>query len=169
MKTHAYPRKCVASDLARAGAGLAICAAPLVFADAPLPWLTVILAALAAVFAVSAARALLLARTRVEWDDTGVRSRALRRRRLPWHALNRLKLAYYSTRRDRGAGWLQLSLAGDSARMTFDSRLDDFEALVGHAARAARSNGVPLDAATRYNLQVLGIAAAEPDAMEARR
>ncbi len=168
MRTRAYPLTCVASDLTRASAGFAICATPLILADTLLPGLTVILALLAAVFTLFAGRALLLAGTRVEWDHAGVQSRALRHHWLPWKELRRFKLAYYSTRRDRSGGWLQLSLGGNTGRMTFDSRLDDFEVLVGEAARAARSNAVPLDAATRYNLRVLGIAVDAIDLAEAR-
>ena len=57
---------------------------------------------------------------------------------IPWAELDRMKLAYYSTRRDRKS---RLDAAASSAPVgapaAIDSRLDGFEQLVRHAAIAA--------------------------------
>jgi hypothetical protein len=83
--------------------------------------------------------------------------RGLRRRAIAWAELDRLKLAYYSTRRDRRAGWMQLELAGGSARVTLDSRIDGFDLLVRRAAEAAAVRGIALSEATVANLDSLGV------------
>jgi hypothetical protein len=68
-----------------------------------------------------------------------------------------LKLAYYSTRRDRRDGWMQLELRAGASTIRFDSRIDGFNQLVERAALAAAARGVELSAATAGNLEALGI------------
>jgi hypothetical protein len=68
-----------------------------------------------------------------------------------------MKLAYYSTRRDRKSGWMQLKLAAGRSRLSLDSRLDGFERLVRHAALAAAGRDLELSEATAANLHALGI------------
>ena len=95
--------------------------------------------------------------TILEVGETGLRAVGLRRVTIPWAALDRMKLAYYSTRRDRKAGWMQLQLGAGPARLTIDSRLDGFEQLVRHATIAAASRNLDLSEATAANLQALHI------------
>ena len=49
-----------------------------------------------------------------------------------------MKLAYYSTRRDRKSGWMQLELGAGGARVRLDSRIAGFDRLVRRAARGGR-------------------------------
>jgi hypothetical protein len=70
-----------------------------------------------------------------------------------------MKLAYYSTRRDRKSGWMQLQLGAGRARMSLDSRLDGFEQVARQAADIASERGLALSDATAANLQALGIRA----------
>ena len=58
-----------------------------------------------------------------------------------WVGSTRIKLAYYSTRRDRRDGWMQLELRAGSSRIRLDSRIDGFAQLVGRAAQAAAACG----------------------------
>ncbi len=48
-----------------------------------------------------------------------------------------MKLAYYSTRRDRRDGWMQLELRAGASTIRLDSRIDGFAELVERAALAA--------------------------------
>jgi HEAT repeat protein len=68
-----------------------------------------------------------------------------------------MKLAYYSTRRDRKSGWMQLELGAGRARLSLDSRLDGFDRLVRYAAIAAAERGLQPSEATAANLQAMGI------------
>ena len=82
------------------------------------------------------------------------------RRRLPWHELRRLKLAYYAPRRARQDGWLQLTLRGAAGSpIRVDSTLDGFEEVLRRASAAATANHLSLDPTTEANLAALGIAA----------
>ena len=73
-------------------------------------------------------------------------------RRIHWSALSDLSLAYYTTRRDQQAGWLELKLVADSRTIKVDSRLSGFNHLLQHALRAAHDNHLELSPATRMNL-----------------
>jgi hypothetical protein len=74
-----------------------------------------------------------------------------------WSKLDRMKLAYYSTRRDGGSGWMQLKLGAGWSTLRIDSRVEGFSELVIASAKAAEMRGLPLDPATSANLQALGI------------
>ena len=68
-----------------------------------------------------------------------------------------MTLAYYSTRRDRRDGWMQLELRSGRKKVRLDSRIEGFAELVGKSASAARSRGLTLNAATLANLAALGV------------
>jgi len=78
-------------------------------------------------------------------------------RRIAWSELSGLKLSYYSTRRDRREGWMQLVVQGPGDKLRFDSRLENFAHLAAHAARAASARNLPLSASTVSNLDALGV------------
>ena len=92
----------------------------------------------------------------------------LRRTSIAWGELDRMTLAYYSTRRDRRDGWMQLELRSGWTKVRLDSRIDGFAELVDKSARAARSRGLTLNGATLANLAALGVSLqAEPSVREA--
>ena len=80
---------------------------------------------------------------------------------MEWGRLDRLKLSYFSTKRDRSDGWMQLSVGSTGGRQVkVDSSLDGFHDIVERAARAAEAGGVGLSEATRANLRSMGISVA---------
>jgi hypothetical protein len=122
-----------------------------------------VLGGCAVIFTIFGVRTALRHRTRLEMTATELRAqRGVRRRTIAWSQLDRMKLAYYSTRRDRTSGWMQLELAAGGARLGLDSRIAGFDRLVGRAASAAASRGVALNDATIANLAALGIRLPEP-------
>lgn len=151
-----YPAAAMAGDYLRAAAGLG----PTLFILATVSLgdvATAVLGGLAAIFGAFAIRTALRHGTSLEMDESGVRATGLRRTVIPWTELDRVKLAYYSTRRDRKSGWMQLQLGGGRARLSVDSRLDGFEQLARRAALVAAERGLMLSDATAANLQALGI------------
>ncbi len=121
------------------------------------PVATTILASLAALFALFGIRTALRHATRIDVSETGLRASGPLAAAIRWAELDRLKLAYYSTRRDRRDGWMQLELKGDGATIRLDSRIAGFNDLVERSALAAAARGVELSAATAANLEALGI------------
>jgi len=153
---HAYPASAMVGDYLRAAAGLVPSAALLVGASVG-GVATVILGSFAAIFAIFGLRTVLRHGTSLEMTETGLRTHGMSRRRLAWADLDRMKLAYYSTRRDRKAGWMQLELGGGGGKLGLDSRIDGFDRLVRRAAEAARARRLALSDATVANLDALGI------------
>jgi hypothetical protein len=89
--------------------------------------------------------------------DTELRAHGAWRSRISWAELDRMKLAYYSTRRDRRSGWMQLELSAGGSRVRLDSRIAGFDQLVRRAAEVAAARGIALNEATLDNLHALGI------------
>jgi hypothetical protein len=156
MTSHAYPHSAMLGDYCRAAAGFVPAAA--ILATARLgPVGFSLIGALAALFLVFGLKTWLRQVTRVEVTEEQLRAAGPFGATIPWADLDRLKLAFYSTRRDRRDGWMQLELRAGRANLSFDSRIAGFETLVERAARAAAARRLELSAATLANLQSLGI------------
>jgi hypothetical protein len=161
---HAYPASAMVGDYLRAAAGLV----PVGVLFATLPVGTVaasILGSFAAIFAVFGLRTALRHGTSVEMTDTELRAQGLRHSTIQWAQLDHMRLAYYSTRRDRRSGWMQLDLGAGGAKVRLDSRIEGFDQVVRRAAAVASERGLALSEATWANLQALGIHLPEPEAM----
>ena len=159
---HRYPARAVVMDYLCAAAGLLFTLCPLAGAapTGPAAW---VLGALAALFAVYGARTVLRHRTSLAADEEGLTVDGIVRRRLPWDCLTRCTLAYYSTRRNRERGWMQLTLKTRRGTLRIDSQIEGFEMIVRRAAYAAAVRGIALDRTTRENLRALGIPAGAAD------
>lgn len=77
-------------------------------------------------------------------------------RRMAWSELSGLTLRYFSTRRDRSDGWMQITLKGPGGSIVALSSISDFPILAERAALAAHANGLALGLATKRNLEALG-------------
>lgn len=158
LSSHAYSTAAMASDYLRSAAGLL--PSGLILATVPVGSVAaVVLGGFAALFGVFGARTLLRHATRIEMTAQGVRAIGPWPQTILWSDLDRLRLAYYSTRRDRKSGWMQLELGAGRTRLRMDSRIEGFEAVVRRAALAAMARGLSLNDATAANLEVLGIRA----------
>ena len=161
---HAYPASAMVGDYLRAAAGLV--PVGILFATLPVGAVAAgVLGSFAAIFGAFGLRTALRHGTSVEMTDTELRARGLRRSTIHWAELDHMRLAYYSTRRDRPSGWMQLDLRAGGARVRLDSRIDGFDQVVHRAAAVAAARGLPLNEATWSNLQALGIHVPEPEAM----
>jgi hypothetical protein len=157
MTRHVYPNSAMIGDYARAAAGFVPAAAVLALAaDGAVA--TGILVGLAALFALFGLRTALRHATRIDATETGLEVSGPLSATIRWADLDRMKLVYYSTRRDRRDGWLQLELRAGVSTIRLDSRIDGFNVLVERAALAAAARGVELSAATLANLEALGVA-----------
>ncbi|HTQ34962.1 MAG TPA: hypothetical protein VMI30_12375 [Stellaceae bacterium] len=151
-----YPVSAMTSDYLRSAAGLVpttliLCTVSVGVVSA------VVLGGFAAIFGAFAIRTGLRHFTILELDDNELRATGLLSATIAWDRLDRMKLAFYSTRRDRKSGWMQLHLGAGGTRLSLDSRLDGFDRLVRHAAIAAGARGLDLSEATAANLHALGI------------
>jgi hypothetical protein len=156
MTRHVYPASALAGDYLRAAAGFF----PMIAALAIGPVGTVggtMLGGFAVLFAVFGIRTALRQCTSIEVTETALQSTGLLQASIRWNKLDRMKLSYYSTRRDGRGGWMQLKLRAGWSTLRVDSRVQGFPELVIASAKAAEMRGLPLDPATSANLQALGI------------
>lgn len=161
---HVYPTSAMIGDYLRAAAGLVPTGA--VFVTAPLGAVgATVLGGFAAIFAIFGLRTVLRHGTRLEMSDSALRTHGVWRRTIRWSELDRMRLAYYSTRRDRRSGWMQLELGAGRDRVHLDSRIEGFDRLVRRAAEVAAARGLALSDATLANLEALGIRLPELGAM----
>ena len=113
---HLYPASAMIGDYLRAAAGLVPAGA--IFATMPVaPVPATLLGGFAIVFGIFGLRTALRHNTSIEMTDTEIRAygllaNGLIERTISWAELDRLRLSYFSTRRDRKSGWMQLELAG---------------------------------------------------------
>ncbi len=114
-RRYRYPGTALRGDYIRAGAGIAICALPLIYAP-PLGGVFVVFGGLIAMFAIYGLRAWARQMTVVDVTETVVSAagpriisgRLASRVTLAWDELSAVKLSYYSTKRERTDGWMNL-------------------------------------------------------------
>ena len=157
-----YQREAIRADYIRAAIGLAFAVGPLLFIP-QIHWVfAVILAVLGLLFLAFGVRTWLRGRTRILAGPEGLTVEGRRRRHLPWEALEEVKLAYFSTRRDRSQGWMQLTLIGKDTKISLDSPLEHFHEIAEEAARHVRARNLPVSTATVLNFESLGIHGLKP-------
>ena len=156
MTRHTYPVPALFGDYLRAAAGLIPAVA--VPAIAPVGiFEATLLGGVALLFAAFGIRTALRQFTCIEVTAAALRVSGALRTKISWDELDRMRLAYYSTRRDGRDGWMQLELRSGWSTLRVDSRIIGFSELVTSSAQAAAMRGLQLDPATSANLQVLGI------------
>jgi hypothetical protein len=170
MTRHVYPTSAMLGDYFRAAAGLIPASA--ILATVPVGMvMTTVLGGFIALFAVFGIRTALRHGTYIEGTEGALQSSGLVRTSISLSKLDRMKLAYYSTRRDARGGWMQLELCSCSSTLRVDSRIEGFTELVKASAEAAESRGLSLSVATSANLRALGVKhpAVDPRLGEAAR
>ena len=154
MSEHRYPKRALIEDYARGAAGLVF----LVIALVPMHWVLHLVFGLVAVLLLSfGVRTFLRGQSRIVLDENGIAVIGPRSKRLAWAALDGLKLRYFSTRRDRKRGWMELTLSGAGTRLAIESQIEGFETIVRQAATAAKARDLTVDPSTEGNLAALDV------------
>lgn len=160
MRQFRYPSRTLMSDYLRSAAGLFVGFGVLLSVPPSLP-VVLLFGSLAALFAAFALRTLYRHNLRVAVTDDAIACRGLVSRVIPWQEIAGMKLRYFGSRRSKwrplGSGFMQLTVKGAGAAMTFESSIEGFEWLAARAAAAMRARGLDLDPATAGNLIELGI------------
>jgi hypothetical protein len=159
-----YPPAAMAGDYLRAAAGLGLTAGPALLLDLPTPAL-VVLVSMATLFGIFGVQVWRRHRARYRLTPEGITADP-GGRRFPWARLEGLSLAWYSVRRDREEGWMELTLWAGGQRLRLDSRVEGFQELVRAASAAARAADLALDPRTLANLEALGVEAARAEPTE---
>jgi hypothetical protein len=157
-RRYRYPPGPLLGDYARATAGLVLTGLPPLLLSLS-PWVALPLVVAAGLFVLFAARTAQRHVTIIEMDDNGIHARGPLGGSIPWEHLADVRLNYYSTRRDRGLGWMQLRLKGTGAGETvrLESTLDGFDEIAERVASVARKRGIGMTDTTVSNFLTLGI------------
>ena len=166
MSEHRYTAAALTPDYVRAGAGILITAGLLALIN-PAPVLVYVMGALALLFALFAARTAIRHLTTIRLTSTGIRALGPFAAAIEWAELSKVELRYFSTRRDRTKGWMQLRLRGGRVGLRLESNLDAFESIAGRVIAEAGARGVGLDESTRANLAAIGSRSGQRHASEA--
>jgi hypothetical protein len=156
MTSHAYPTAALVGDYGRAAVGFGLVTVPLATVQLA-SWTAVLLGGLAVLFAAFALRTATRHASRISIDETGIAAAGPLPIGLRWDALEEVKLAFYATKRDRSNGWMQLALKGGGRRLTLDSRIENFEAILRAVAAAASARGLKVSHATAANFAAYGL------------
>jgi hypothetical protein len=148
-----YRRLPMLADYCRGWAGFALAALPLVTMTPTWP-VSLALLALMGLFLVFLVQTWRRQHSRVLLAPSGVALSGDIQRRLAWRDLDGLRLRWFGSR-NRGRGWLELELRGGGERLVLTSALDHFDELVAQAVQAANDRGLPLEPATRANVDAL--------------
>lgn len=154
---HRYSLAAVLPHYVRAITGSAIAGAVLLFTglSSAMLWIAGPLCGLFVAFGVVTA---LRQATRIEVSSTGIRAVGPLSREILWEDLSRVDLRYYSTKRDRSDGWMQLKVGGGSRPIRIESTIEDFEQVVRAVAREAAARGVRLSESSAANIEALAMA-----------
>ena len=134
---HRYPQKQIAQDYLRGGVGLALTALPILVLTLHPMFFWPLLAG-AALFAVYTIRTVLRQMTVFHSGEQGIAAQGPLAAAIAWHDLNDLRLRYFSTRRDRKDGWMQLTLRGGGRTMRLESPLTGFADIADRPGRPGR-------------------------------
>jgi hypothetical protein len=156
MTIHRYSLQNLLPDYLRGGAGLIIGGGGWLLAPGVLH-VVVIFGGLTLLFLLFTMRTVARQYTRIEMTDDAITSGGIGRLTLRWSDLDRVKLRYYSTRRNRSGGWMTLKLARGRTAISVDSNIDGFDAIAARAARTLADNRVTADDVTLANLAALGL------------
>lgn len=156
-----YPWSELRGDYLRAGFGAALTGLPLVATWGEL-YAGLVLGALMGLFAFFGLRTAIRQASVYEvGDDAIIRNGwsilGAGRVSLAWREVERVKLAFYSTRRDRSKGWMHLTISGRKHKLGIDSIIEGFDDIAARSAIAAATNGVALSDATLRNFAALGL------------
>jgi len=156
MSIHRYSLQNLLPDYLRGGAGLIIGGGGWLLAPG-MPHVIIIFGGLTVLFLLFTMRTVARQYTRIEMTDEAITSGGTRRLTLNWSDLDRVKLRYYSTRRNRTGGWMTLKLASGRTAISVDSNIDGFDAIAARTARAIIATRAATDDITLANLAALGL------------
>jgi len=154
LSIHRYPPASLIPDYLRAGGGLAITGGVLLFVPVA-PVMMAAFGGLAALFLLFGVRTAQRQATRIEVTEEGIAAAGWGRVGMEWRELDRVKLRFYSTRRNRAKGWMDLALTAGPRHLVIDSALEGFASITALAHRAARERGLDLSPSTVDNFRFL--------------
>ncbi|MDR3518577.1 MAG: hypothetical protein P4M00_22505 [Azospirillaceae bacterium] len=149
-----YAARTLLGDALRSAFGAGACV--LLLSQSPPPVVAGITGAFLVLFAWFGVRTAIRRLMIIEIDDRAIRCCAPYQTTIAWDDLTGVKLRYYSTRRDRRAGWMELLLTSSSGKLRLESTLTGFDRIAQAVAAAVRHRQIVADDGTITNFLALG-------------
>jgi len=149
-----YNTASIVADLTKSLIGIGLTASPLLFLNLA-SWLEVIFVLCFILFTFFAVRTVFRQKSSYYFCDEMLHEDGIFSKKLNMDDLKVFKIRYFSTRRNREAGWFQIKMIANDVKIVVDSSLNGFDDIVKKAILAAEKNKLDLDATTNANLQVI--------------
>jgi hypothetical protein len=159
-RIHSYPARTLLADYGRGVVGAGVSGMLWMLSPAAV-YSMLVFGGLTALFLLFILRTARRQRQRIESSDSGVGVHG--RTPIAWRDLDGVRLRYYAVRRNKGRGWMTLTLDAGGRRLSFDSTLDGFDDIAARAADTARAKRLALNETTLANLAALGLSTAAPE------
>ena len=156
VTVYRYPIGNLVPDYIRSVLGVGFLIVPFFYSFGAHWLITLILAGLLALFGSFGFTTAIRQYSTVLADEHGLRQQGPRPVALPWNEISEVDLRYFSTRRDKGAGWYQLKVTGRGGQLRADSSLSDFDGLLHFVATAVTRHDLPLSPIARENFVASG-------------
>lgn len=168
MTGYRYPVAALRGDYIRAGIGTLFMGGLMVGAHA-VPVMAVLVGGLFLVFLGFGLQTFARHMTMLDIEPEGLRIYGLRRRLLRWDELTGVRLRFFSVKRERSSGWMELTLTAKGGKQRIDSSLDGFSDIARAVAEAVEGKGITIDETSVENFRALGIQTASPGLPEAAK
>ena len=156
LTVYRYPLANLWPDYVRAIIGVGLLIVPFFYSFGAHWLITLILAGLLTLFGSFGVTTAIRQFSVVLADEHGLRQQGPRPVALPWNEISEVDLRYFSTRRDKEAGWYQLRVTGRGGRLKADSNLQEFNGLLRFLATAVTRHDLPLSPIARENFMASG-------------
>lgn len=165
LTVYRYPLRNLVPDYIRAAIGVGLLAVPFFYSFNAHWFVTLLLGGLLFLFVSFGVSTAIRQFSVLLADEHGLRLQGPRPVALPWNQISEVDLRYFSTRRDKGAGWYQLKVTGQGGRLKADSNLQDFDRLLQFLATAVTRHDLPVSPIGRENFMAAGypVAVAIPE------
>ncbi|MGB0551030.1 MAG: hypothetical protein ACPGQV_00410 [Alphaproteobacteria bacterium] len=168
MTGYRYPLASLRGDYIQAGVGTTITGALMISAFST-PVMFFFIGPLFALFAGFGVKTWLKHLTMIEIEPDGLKIYGLRRRRVDWSSVTGAKLRFFTIKRDRDAGWMELTLLTNSRKIKIESTIDGFNEIAEAVARIVESKDIKIDVTSVENFNAIGIQTKSPGLPEAAK
>jgi hypothetical protein len=168
MKRYRYPTSALRGDYIRAGIGVLVTGGMLIGASA-VPVMFVLIGAIFLLFLGFGLQTWSRHMSMFEIMPDGLMVYGLRRKKLAWSDLQGARLRFFTTKKDRDAGWMELTILSESGKTRIDSNIEGFKEILSAVAKQTESRGLPLDENSVENLRSLGIETKSPGLPDAAK
>ena len=151
-----YPVSNLWPDYLRAALGFGLTLLPMPYAINGNILVMIIVFGLSALFLSFGISTFIRQKSVVATSDQGIWIEGPRSKAIKWDEVSEVDLRFFSTRKDREKGWLQMKISGPNTKIKADSNLDDFDGLLQTVVKAIARHDLTVSPIGRENFASMG-------------